>query len=260
MYTIEATKEIFSSLNNSRKARLFLYLFIAVFYLFYWEGISYAVPLTFTLEQFDEKLLPLLEGWERELIRAARNLFVLLAVLEIAWSTVPLLFRGAGADISEFLGHLARKIIWIGFFYMLLDRNDWLRNAIWGSFTKLSRRAASNQVHVDSPASILQWGRDIANKMITPQSEQAKKAGVLDVFVDTSIFVDTAIAVLMTPFAVIFVICSALFALIVLCITIEFIFKSIVGMIVLGLGGHSFTSSYAHRSACNSIKLHEIIR
>lgn len=130
------------------------------------------------------------------------------------------------ASLDAWFAELVRRIMFIGLFAFILDRGPSLAKAIVDSLFQIGAGGGSA-----SPANIFDAGIRVASKM----SEQAK----------FGLWEDNALAIA-AVFAMV-VVASSLVAAIFVAVMVEMYIGLLAGMIMLGLGGSSYTKDFAVR-------------
>jgi type IV secretion system protein TrbL len=166
------------------------------------------------------------KGWETTVMNAARSLFWILAGIEVGIAAVWLALQAASLD--AWFAELVRRIMFIGLFAFILDRGPSFAKAIVDSLFQIGANGGSA-----SPANIFDAGIRVASKM----SEQAK----------FGLFEDNALAIAAVSAMVIVVIAFSLVAAIFVAVMVEMYVGLLAGMIMLGLGGSSYTKDFAVR-------------
>jgi len=166
------------------------------------------------------------KGWESTVTNAARSLFWLLAAIEIGIAAVWLGLQAASLD--SWFAELIRRIMFIGLFAFVLDQGPTLARAVVDSLFQIGAGGGSA-----SPATIFDAGIQVANKM----SEQ----------VQFGVFEDNALAIAAVFAMVVVVIAFSLVAAIFVAVMVEMYVGLLAGMIMLGLGGSSYTKDFAIR-------------
>ncbi|QPC88930.1 P-type conjugative transfer protein TrbL (plasmid) [Mesorhizobium sp. NBSH29] len=166
------------------------------------------------------------KGWETTVMNAARSLFWILAGIEIGIAAVWLALQAASLD--AWFAELVRRIMFIGLFAFILDQGPSFAKAVVDSLFQIGANGGSA-----SPANIFDAGIRVASKM----SEQAQ----------FGVFEDNALAIAAVFAMVIVVICFSLVAAIFVAVMVEMYVGLLAGMIMLGLGGSSFTKDFAIR-------------
>lgn len=166
------------------------------------------------------------KGWESTIMDAARSLFWILAGIEVGIAAVWLGIQAA--SIESWFSELVRRIMFVGFFAFVLDQGPTFAKAIVDSLFQIGAGGGSA-----SPANIFNTGLIVASKM----SEK----------INFGVFQDNALALSAALAMVISVIAFSLVAAIFLAVLIEMYVGLLAGMIMLGLGGSSFTKDFAVR-------------
>lgn len=165
-------------------------------------------------------------GWEAAVSDAARSLFWILAGIEIGIAAVWLAIQAASLD--SWFAELVRRIMFIGFFAFVLAQGPSFARAIVDSLFQIGAGGGSA-----SPAAIFDAGIEVASKM----SEQ----------VQFGLFEDNSMAIAAVFAMVVVVICFSLVAAIFISVMVEMYVGLLAGMIMLGLGGSSFTKDFSVR-------------
>jgi type IV secretion system protein TrbL len=178
------------------------------------------------LNTLENQVVTAAKGWETTIMNAARSLFWILAGIEIGIAAVWLAIGAASLD--AWFAELVRRIMFIGFFAFVLDRGPALGKAIVDSLYQIGAGGGSA-----SPANVFNAGLTVASKM----SEK----------ISFGVFQDNALALSASLAMIISVIAFALVAAIFVSVLIEMYVGLMAGMIMLGLGGSSFTKDFAVR-------------
>lgn len=196
-------------------------------------GIGFLILVTPTLAQQGEVLTELenqvsaaAKGWENTIIDAARSLFWILAGIEVGIAAVWLAIQAASLD--SWFAELVRRIMFIGFFAFVLTQGPSLAKDVVNSLYQIGSGGGAA-----SPAEIFDAGIRVASQM----SEQAK----------FGVFEDNALAIAAVLAMGVVVICFSLVAAIFVAVMVEMYVGLLAGMIMLGLGGSSFTKDFAIR-------------
>ncbi|WP_085033690.1 P-type conjugative transfer protein TrbL [Ensifer aridi] len=160
------------------------------------------------LTTLENSVVTAAKGWETTVMNAARSLFWILAGIEVGIAAVWLAINAASLD--SWFAELVRRIMFIGLFAFILDQGPSFAKAVVDSLYQIGAGGGSA-----SPANIFDAGIRVATKM----SEQAK----------FGLWEDNALAI-----AAIFV-----------AVMVEMYVGLLAGMIMLGLGGSSFTKDFA---------------
>jgi type IV secretion system protein TrbL len=147
--------------------------------------------------------------------------------IEIGIAAVWLAINAASLD--SWFAELVRRIMFIGLFAFILDQGPTVSPR--RSSTACSRSAPSGGSA--SPADVFNAGIRVASKM----SEQAQ----------FGLFEDNALAIAAVFAMVVVVVCFSLVAAIFVAVMVEMYVGLLAGMIMLGLGGSSYTKDFAVR-------------
>jgi type IV secretion system protein TrbL len=178
------------------------------------------------LTTLENSVVTAARGWETTVMDAARSLFWILAGIEIAIAAVWLAINTASLD--SWFAELVRRIMFVGLFAFILDQGPGFAKAVVDSLFQLGANGGSA-----SPANIFDAGIRVASKM----SEQAR----------FGLFEDNALAIASVFAMVVVVVSFSLVAAIFLAVMVEMYVGLLAGMIMLGLGGSSFTKDFAVR-------------
>lgn len=165
-------------------------------------------------------------GWQTTVMQAARSLFWILAGIEVGIAAVWLAIQGASLD--NWFGELVRRILFIGFFVFVLEQGPAFVQAVVDSLFQIGAGSGSA-----SPADVFNAGMRVAAQM----SEDVR----------FGLFEDNALAIAAVFAMIVVVICFALVAAIFVAVMVEMYVGLLAGMIMLGLGGSSFTKDFAVR-------------
>lgn len=166
------------------------------------------------------------QGWESTVLQAARALFWILAGIEIGIAAVWLALSAAALD--TWFAELVRRIMFIGLFVFVLEQGPDFAKALVDSLFQLGADGGSA-----SPADVFNAGLRVAGVM----SERAR----------FGLFEDNALAIAAVFAMVIVVVSFSLVAAIFTAVMVEMYVGLLAGMIMLGLGGSSFTKDFAVR-------------
>ena len=164
--------------------------------------------------------------WQTRVMDAARSLFWILATIEIGIAAVWLALQAASLD--SWFAELVRRIMFIGFFAFVLAQGPAFAKAVVDSLFQIGAGEGSA-----SPAEVFDAGIRVASKM----SQQAK-FGLFDID-GVSIAAALAMAIVVVSFSLV--------AAIFVSVMVEMYLGLLAGMIMLGLGGSSFTKDFAVR-------------
>ena len=166
------------------------------------------------------------KGWESTVLSAAQSLFWILATIEIGIAAVWLALQAASLD--SWFAELVRRIMFVGFFAFVLAQGPTFAKAVVDSLFQLGADGGTA-----SPADVFNAGLTVATKM----SEQVQ----FGLFEDNALAISAAFAMVVT------VISFSLVAAIFVSVMVEMYIGLLAGMIMLGLGGSSFTKDFAVR-------------
>ncbi len=166
------------------------------------------------------------KGWETTVMNAARSLFWILATIEIAIAAVWLALQAASLD--SWFAEIVRRIMFVGFFLFVMTQGPTFAKAVVDSLFQLGAGGGTA-----SPADVFNAGLSVASKM----SEKAQ----FGVFEDNALAIAAVFAMIVT------VIAFSLVAAIFVSVMIEMYIGLLAGMIMLGLGGSSYTKDFAVR-------------
>ena len=178
------------------------------------------------LTTLENSVVTAARGWETTVMDAARSLFWILAGIEIGIAAVWLAINAASLD--AWFAELVRRIMFIGLFAFILDQGPDFAKAVVDSLFQMGGSGGDA-----SPANIFDAGIRVASKM----SEQAK----------FGLFEANALAIAAVFAMVVVVISFSLVAAIFVAVMVEMYVGLLAGMIMLGLGGSSFTKDFAVR-------------
>jgi len=176
------------------------------------------------LTTLENSVVAAAKGWETTVMNAARSLFWILAGIEVGIAAVWLAINAASLD--SWFAELVRRIMLIGLFAFILDQGPSFAKAIVDSLYQIGAGGGSA-----SPANIFDAGIRVATKM----SEQAK----------FGLWEDNALAIAAVFAMVVVVVSFSLVAAIFVAVMVEMYVGLLAGMIMLGLGGSSFTKDFA---------------
>ncbi|AVH45470.1 P-type conjugative transfer protein TrbL [Agrobacterium tumefaciens] len=192
--------------------------------------LAYAVPAFAqegqVLTELENQVSSAAKGWETTIMEAAKSLFWILATIEIGIAAVWLAIQSASLD--SWFAELVRRIMFIGFFAFVLTQGPTFARGVVDSLFQIGAGGGSA-----SPAEVFDAGIRVASQM----SEQAQ----------FGVFEDNALAIAAVLAMGIVVICFSLVAAIFVSVMVEMYVGLLAGMIMLGLGGSSFTKDFAVR-------------
>jgi type IV secretion system protein TrbL len=178
------------------------------------------------LSELENQVVTAARGWESTVMTAARSLFWILAGIEIGIAAVWLALQAASLD--SWFAELVRRIMFVGLFALILDRGPAFAKAVVDSLFQIGAGGGTA-----SPAAVFDAGIQVAAKMST----QAQ----------FGLFEDNALAIAAVFAMVVVVIAFSLVAAIFVAVMVEMYVGLLAGMIMLGLGGSSFTKDFAVR-------------
>lgn len=166
------------------------------------------------------------KGWEATVMDNARSLFWILATIEIGIAAVWLAIQSASLD--SWFAELVRRIMFIGFFAFVLAQGPTFAKAVVDSLFQIGAGGGTA-----SPADVFNAGLAVASKM----SEKVQ----FGLFEDNALAISAAFAMVVT------VIAFSLVAAIFVSVMVEMYIGLLAGMMMLGLGGSSYTKDFAVR-------------
>ena len=178
------------------------------------------------LTELESQVVSAARGWETTVMDAARSLFWILAGIEIGIAAVWLAVQAASLD--SWFAELVRRIMFVGLFAFILDRGPTFAKSVVDSLFEIGAGGGSA-----SPAAVFDAGIRVASEL----SQQAR----------FGLFEDNALAIAAVAAMVIVVISFSLVAAIFVSVMVEMYVGLLAGMIMLGLGGSSFTKDFAVR-------------
>ncbi|MGK9203908.1 P-type conjugative transfer protein TrbL [Sinorhizobium meliloti] len=178
------------------------------------------------LTELENQVSTAAKGWETTIMDAAKSLFWILATIEVGIAAVWLALHAASLD--SWFAELMRRIMFIGFFAFVLTQGPTFARAVVDSLFQIGAGGGSA-----SPAEVFDAGIRVASQM----SQQAQ----------FGVFEDNALAIAAVLAMGVVVICFSLVAAIFVSLMVEVYVGLLAGMIMLGLGGSSFTKDFAVR-------------
>lgn len=166
------------------------------------------------------------KGWETTIMDAAKSLFWILATIEIGIAAVWLAIQSASLD--SWFAELVRRIMFVGFFAFVLAQGPTFAKVVVDSLFQIGAGGRTA-----SPADVFNAGLAVATKM----SEKVQ----FGLFEDNALAISAAFAMVVT------VIAFSLVAAIFVSVMVEMYIGLLAGMIMLGLGGSSFSKDFAVR-------------
>lgn len=178
------------------------------------------------LSELENQVSVATRGWQDTVMEAARSLFWILASIEIGFAAIGLAL--AAASLDSWFSELIRRILYIGFFAFVLDQGPAFAQAVVDSLFAIGAGEGSA-----SPAEVFDAGIRVASAL-----SQNAQFGV---------FEDNALAIASVIAMGVVVICFSLVAAIFVAVMVEMYVGLLAGMIMLGLGGSSFTKDFSVR-------------
>lgn len=178
------------------------------------------------LTTVENQVVSAARGWETTVSNAARSLFWILAGIEVGIAAVWLAIQAA--SLEAWFAELVRRIMFIGFFAFVLEKGPEFAKAVVDSLYQIGGGSGSA-----SPANVFNAGLTVASAMSQKIS--------FGVFQDNALALSAALAMIVS------VIAFSLVAAIFLAVLVEMYVGLLAGMIMLGLGGSSFTKDFAVR-------------
>ncbi|MGY5810133.1 P-type conjugative transfer protein TrbL [Rhizobium sp. LEGMi198b] len=178
------------------------------------------------LTSLQSQIITAAKGWETTVMDAAKSLFWILATIEIGIAAVWLALQAASLD--SWFAELVRRIMFVGFFAFVLGQGPTFAKAVVDSLFQIGAGGGTA-----SPADVFNAGLAVATKM----SEK----------IQFGLFEDNALAISASFAMVVVVISFSLVAAIFVSVMVEMYIGLLAGMIMLGLGGSSYTKDFAIR-------------
>ncbi|MBX9844338.1 MAG: P-type conjugative transfer protein TrbL [Xanthobacteraceae bacterium] len=178
------------------------------------------------LTNLENEVVTAARGWETTILQAARSLFWILAGIEIGIAAVWLGLQAASLD--TWFSELVRRILFIGLFAFILEQGPAFAKAVVDSLFQIGVGGGGA-----SPANVFNAGLKVASAL----SSKAQ----------FGLFQDNALAIAAVFAMIVVVVAFALVAAIFVAVMVEMYVGLLAGMIMLGLGGSSFTKDFAVR-------------
>ena len=178
------------------------------------------------LTDMENQVVSATQGWQDRVLQAANSLFWILAGIEVAVAAIMLAIQAPA--LEAWFGELVRRILFIGFFLFVLQVGPEFARAVVDSLFQIGADGGSA-----SPADVFNAGVRVASELSN--------------HVRFGIFEDNAMAMAAVFAMIVVVICFALVAAIFVSVLVEMYVGLLAGMIMLGLGGSSFTKDFAIR-------------
>jgi len=172
------------------------------------------------------------KGWRTIILEAANRLFWTLAVISMVWTFGLMALRKA--DIGEFFAEMLRFIMFVGFYWWLLQNGPNFADSLVKSLSKLGSQAGGLPVYNDkfglSPSEIVQLGFDIFAKIVDNMSMWPSKIAF-------------SIAGVVMGLGILMVL--VVIAINMLLLTVSAWVLAYAGIFFLGFGGARWTSDMA---------------
>lgn len=178
------------------------------------------------LTTLENQVVTAARGWETTVMQAARSLFWILAGIEVGVVAIFLAIEAASLD--GWFAALVRRILFIGLFAFVLEQGPSFAKAVVDSLYQIGAGGGSA-----SPANVFNAGLKVAATM----SDKAK----------FGLFEDNSLAIAAVFAMVVVVVCFSLVAAVFVAVMVEMYVGLLAGMIMLGLGGSSYTKDFAIR-------------
>lgn len=178
------------------------------------------------LTNLENEVVTAAKGWETTILQAARSLFWILAGIEVGIAAIWLALQAASLD--SWFSELVRRILFIGLFAFILERGPAFAKAVVDSLFQIGAGGGGA-----SPANVFNAGLKVASAL----SSKAQ----------FGLFQDNALAIAAVFAMIVVVVAFALVAAIFVAVMVEMYVGLLAGMILLGLGGSSFTKDFAVR-------------
>ena len=162
-------------------------------------------------------------GWEGALLAFAVNTFGILASIELAWAAFRLAFRGA--DVSEWLAEIVNQILFLGFFYALLENSVTWGTAIVSSFRQAALSAGGSGI---APSDVFAVGVKIAALVLNQMSFWHPEASAGLILA-----------------GIVIEVCFALMAAFMVLALVESYLIISMGVILMAFGGTRWTKDFA---------------
>jgi type IV secretion system protein TrbL len=168
--------------------------------------------------------------WETNVFTYAKELFALLATIELGWTAVLLVLEGAGLQTWVFRFIRSAMAI-LAFYAILLYGNQWFP-AVISSFTQIGANATG--ISSISPTQVFVQGLKIAGTMMAAASD----SGFL-------LHMGSGLTIIIC--ALVILLCWALVTLSLILTWVESYVALSVAYIMLGMGGSRWTREYVSR-------------
>jgi type IV secretion system protein TrbL len=166
--------------------------------------------------------------WESTLANYALTLFWILVAIDLALTGIRLAVKGA--EFGEWASELVNQILFIGFFFALLQNAPTWAAAIVNSFRTAANQAvaASGGTSMFAPSDVFSVGLALAGKIV----DQA------------SVF-QPASSLVMVLFALVLIVCFAIIAALLIVALVESYIVISAGVLLMGFGGSKLTKDVA---------------
>ena len=178
---------------------------------------------TNTLDQIVDQFRVRSAGWEGALQSFAQGTFGILAGIELAWAAFKLAFRGA--DVSEWLAEIVNQILFLGFFFALLENSVTWGQTIVDSFRQAAGAAGGSGI---APSNVFAAGVSLAGKVMSQMSFWSPEASIALVIAGLVIEV-----------------CFALIAAFMVLALVESYLIIAMSVIFMAFGGSRWTKDFA---------------
>jgi len=178
--------------------------------------------------------------WISQLLKYAKDLFLLLAGIEFSWTAIILLFEQR--ELEGWVAAFIRKLMWISFFYaVLLNAPTWIP-AIIDSLRIIGQNVGNTGTMTADD--ILNFGISLGGQVLTAAG--AVTIGLLTLG-------NLAWMLLLGAIAVVIILCYVALALQFVMTQIEGYIVISAGMMYLGFGASRWTSSYVERFLASAV-------
>lgn len=178
------------------------------------------------LESLEDQVVSATGNWESQVLSAATSLFWILASIEVGIAAIWLAIQAPA--IETWFAELVRRILFIGFFLFVLESGPDFAWAIVDSLFALGSEGGAA-----SPAGVFNAGINVAGQL----SENVR----FGLWEDNLLGLASIIAM------AIVVVCFSLVSALFISVLVEMYVGLLAGMIMLGLGGSSYTKDFAIR-------------
>jgi type IV secretion system protein TrbL len=197
----------------------------AIFVLVILPGVSLAQDGTI-LTNLEDQIKSASKNWETTISNAAQSLFWILASIEFGIAAVWLAVQAAA--LETWVNELVRRIMFVGLFAFILTNGPQFAQAVVDSLFQIGAGGGSA-----SPANVFNSGINVASIMSSN--------------VQFGLLADNGLAIASVIAMVVVVICFSLVAAIFVAVMVEMYIGILAGIIMLGLGGSSYTKDFAIR-------------